>query len=272
MLSECYMLSGQFDKAYKSFKDFKRRFSPSYLQQNEMGYLKQADQIINMFGNIGYDYFNAVPNSNSVVQSIERADETYPECDFAQSIMECMDGAKREQLLSKIELKLSSQSVREREEANFTAGYLFFSSGEYETSFNYYFEAVKLSPNKALYYGYAANAMFKLAIKHAEDVPKLMSYAYISSKFARQAIELDNKNPRWHFYQHLALMTLLRHNCNYIVQAAIELEQALRLCRVDQVSLREAIVMSMNNLAKTRDNLRNNGVELLPADVLNRIK
>ena len=67
-------------------------------------------------------------------------------------------------------------------------------------------------------------------------------------------------------------MTLLRHNCNYIVQAAIELEQALRLCRVDQVILREAIVMSMNNLAKTRDNLRNNGVELLPADVLNRIK
>jgi len=241
------------------------------LRQHELEYYNRAKQIVEMFKNIGYDNFVIKPSGFKVIQSRERADETYPEAGDVISVLRCNNIDKKKHFLHDIEMKRTSYDASEREKSYFAAGYLFFSAGQFDTSFANYYEAVKLSPSKALYYGYAANALYREAEKHAEKKEIVVSYGFLSSKFARQAIELDYENPRWHFYQYLALALLIYYNVNYIIQAAIELERALELCRNDQNSLRSAILSSKNTLAIIRDSLRASGVALLPAAVLNRL-
>lgn len=170
-------------------------------------------------------------------QSIESSDEQYPELDYIQGIMEDINKPSGkiefENFISQIFKDIESNNDLKKEKAYFHLAELKFRQGEYFEAFKCYYDAIKIEPSKALYYGYAAQMLLRSGNK---------DYLAFMPLFTQRAIDLDPENARWHMLHGFACLGLSEklHN-DFKYQANFSLKTALKYCREDQISLKAAI-------------------------------
>ena len=252
LVADCYLMAGEFVTAVDNYERILNNYSRNELGEDEYEYLDKAEQAAEFYENIGFHEYDVYLKGKDVVQSVERSDESYPESDYYQSIINCKDKNKRSEMIEELFSENTLLDTEGKEKACFAMAEFYFGNDDFLKAFAYYYEAIKLNPNKALYYGYAANSLYKYVVKKQisgeAEAELVYVLSYRSSKFAKRAIELDPRNPRWHFYQSLALSSLIVHNPNFIRQSLKENEIALSLCRSDQVVLRHAILKSIDTV------------------------
>ncbi|WP_107841423.1 O-linked GlcNAc transferase [Metasolibacillus meyeri] len=172
-------------------------------------------------------------------QSVERADETYAEQDEVLAIRVIKDEQQFATRTRQLEELAHTGTDTERAQSFFTQAQLFLFAHHYSESVYCFLQAVNYNPNKAVYYGLAAQTMQRLDYTPFE----LLGYL-------ERAIELDDKNARWYWNRSLILMELyknLQHDA-FLEQALIALEQAQSYCRDEQQSLRSAIENTVENM------------------------
>lgn len=270
LLADCYLMLGEFVIAVDNYNRIVKTCSRDELDQDEYEYLEKAEKAVAFYEDIGLDEYDVYLKGKDTIQSIERPDESYPESDYYQSIINCRDENKKNKMMEDLFSEKVLTEPEEKERSYFAIGEFYFGSDnndDFLKAFGYYYEAIKLNPNKALYYGYAANSLYRYYIKkqisgEAKD-ELIYILGYRSSKFAKRAIELDPRNPRWYFYQNLALSSLIVHNPNFIRQAIKDNQIALSLCRSDQRALKQAVLKSSETLNSGIDILGNAGALIL---------
>lgn len=270
LLADCYLMLGEFVIAVNNYEKIANTYSRSELEEDEYEYLDKVEQAIGFYKDIDFHEYDVNIRGKKIVQSVERSNESYPESDYYQSIINCMDENKKNKMIEDLFSEKVLTEPEEKERSYFALAEFYFGSDnndDFLKAFGYYYEAIKLNPNKALYYGYAANSLYRYYIKkqisgEAKD-ELIYILGYRSSKFAKRAIELDPRNPRWYFYQNFALSSLIVHNPNFIRQAMKDNQTALSLCRSDQRVLKQAILKSSETLSSGMDLLGNAGVLVL---------
>jgi len=261
MLCGCYYVTGQFQQAYLMSKKAKKDYPGD---SDEL-----MDQMIEIYESIGLKEYDApIAIYGDFEQSLERPDESYPESDMLKSMLA---SARTEKQKARIFDELVSQSYSltecNREEAFFSLGEMAFRDGDYMAAFEYYNYASKVNPNKALYWGYSANSIdrYTAAVLNAgHDIEECIDYYFISSFFARKAIDLEPGNPRWHFYQGMALKGLVIVNPHFILQSALEYNRAMHLCRGGQTALYNASKQVRANTDSLHELLRKNKAIFFP--------
>jgi len=243
MLLTCYANTGRFIEAYHMAE------KTLELNSDEL-----AEWIVGIFKALGLvELLHIFPGRNdSFPQSVESPDERYPESDDAREMLQ-LDPESAQERLNRLDEMIKSASPAERAHAFFTIGELFFAQGDNKAAVANYLSAVDNNPHVAVYWGYAANA-YQRAIKDSpEDLNELTALAYLSAIFARQAIELDYNNPRWHFYLGISMQLIAITSPPALIQSAVEKKRALEMCRGDQERLRSAIQISIQNLLAVYD-------------------
>ncbi|WPK11505.1 O-linked GlcNAc transferase [Lysinibacillus louembei] len=173
------------------------------------------------------------------LQSLERADETYVEQDEVLAIRTIKDEQQFAVRTRQLEEIARTGTDEERAQSFFTQAQLFLYAHHYNESVHCFLQAVKCQPNKALYYGLAAQTMQRL------DYTPFEILGYLE-----RAIDLDDKNARWYWNRALVLMELYKdlQQDAFLEQALIALEQAQSSCRTEQKSLRAAIENTVENM------------------------
>ncbi|WP_042474038.1 tetratricopeptide repeat protein [Bacillus ndiopicus] len=172
-------------------------------------------------------------------QTTERVDETYAEQDEVFAIREIKEEEQFAVSTRQLEERARNGSSVERAQSFFTQAQLFLFAHHYDESVHCFLQAVKYNPNKAVYYGLAAQTMQRL-----DHIPfEILGYL-------ERAIELDDKNARWHWNRALILTELYKslQQEAFLEQALIALEEALACCRAEQKSLRSAIENTLENM------------------------
>lgn len=174
-------------------------------------------------------------------QSMERADETYPEMDGVFAIRAIKDEEDFSSRIKDLERTAKEGSEEEKALSFFTQGQLFLFAHHYDESVHCLMQAVHFYPNKALYYGIAAQTMNRFSY------PPFEVLGYLE-----RAIELDPENARWYWNQSIVLTTLFKDLQQelFLEYALIALEKAQSCIREDQTSLKSAID---NTLEAMRD-------------------
>lgn len=221
----------------EGFETYKKLFSGN-INSAELGCpLEKFDP----FGKELYDALNYTisdmdlpHNINSnYKQSLERADETYSELDeYTSSVKAGQE--KFEKFVYKVEEKMKVSDPEERGWAYFNAAETFFLKKDYEEAVWYYTQAIRSVPRKALFYGYATQAVLRL-----NNPNPIMAAIY-----ARRAVELDPQNARWYMLLAISCQLLgarLQIDVSKVIQN--ELNIGLSKCRYDQISLRKAMAM-----------------------------
>lgn len=258
MLAESYYYSGEFDRAYDVYKNITMNFVALDLKRSQGHYLKKANEMKRFFEDYGYtaSYYNVKKTDQVAMQSIERDDGSYKESDEA---LACRTGGpgRKNSIYQNIVANLDSSELALKERANFSGGeVLYHSERDYEGAFGMYLSAAKIAPNKALYFGYASNAMYRCMFELLNNKEAKITLPLLASKFAKRAIDLDFNNPRWHLFQSKALSFLVGHEKNFIFQAEKENEMALTLCRHDQSRLRKEILSNKEDLEDTKSRIK----------------
>lgn len=189
-----------------------------------------AKQFIAMYERFGVP---AIPcYRKKVKQSQERADETYPEMDEVSAIRAIKEEAAFSARIQELERMTKEGNEEEKAMSFFTQGQLFLFAHHYDESVHCLIQAVKYNPDKAVYYGIAAQTM------HRFSYPPFEVLGYLE-----RAIELDSKNARWYWNKSLVLTTLYKdlQKEMFLENALIALEKAQSLLREDQKSLKSAI-------------------------------
>lgn len=165
-------------------------------------------------------------------QSVERADETYPEMDEVYAIRTIKDEESFSARIKELECTAKEGSEEEKAMSLFTQGQLFLFAHHYDESVHCLIQAVKHNPNKAVYYGIAAQTMNRFSY------PPFEVLGYLE-----RAIELDSANARWYWNKALVLTTLYKdlQKEMFLENALITLEKAQASLREEQKSLKAAI-------------------------------
>lgn len=126
------------------------------------------------------------PTDEKVKQSVERTDGSYPERDVLTAYI----GSQDDEQFGKVIDELLAGSIEAQANAYYTMAEYFVLAEERDKATAQYAEAIKLQPNKALYWG--AFAQF---LNRQEGSP------YLALRLIEEAILLDGMNPRWHYIQ-----------------------------------------------------------------------
>ncbi|WP_107942518.1 O-linked GlcNAc transferase [Metasolibacillus fluoroglycofenilyticus] len=208
-------------------------FQKAQLQQDS----PFAQQVIALYER--YQLANIPRYTMREEQAIERADETYVEQDEVLAIREITEEEQFVARTRQLEERARTGTDQERAQSFFTQAQLFLFAHHYEESVHCFLQAVKYNPNKAVYYGLAAQTMQRL------DYTPFEILGYLE-----RAIDLDEQNARWHWNRALILVELyksLQHDA-FLEQALIALEEALACCRHEQKSLKGAIENTLENM------------------------
>lgn len=172
-------------------------------------------------------------------QNAERADESYPESDTVLEIRAIKDETKFTQRVKELEELAKTGTPNEKAQSFFTQGELFLFAHHYNESVHCFIQAVKANPNKALYWGITGQTMHRFGWMPFDALGYL-----------EQAINLDPKNPRWKWNKALVLIQLAKdlQMAPFIANAAITLDEAMKACGEHQVSLKNAIQNTVNNM------------------------
>ncbi len=178
-----------------------------------------------------------VPTAEKVKQSVERTDGSYPERDVLAAYI----GSGDDQQFGKVVDELLAGSVEAQANAYYTMAEYFALAKEHDKALVQYAEAIKLQPNKALYWG--AFAQF---LSRNEGRP------YLALRLIEEAIQLDSINPRWYYIQGNIFLQLVAATKNLSYLPALEeaWEKAKKRCSAKQVSLQVDIAKSNDVLAQ----------------------
>ena len=219
MLATCYFLTGEFEKTYKTFKQLREITS-------EAQYLKDAEKFIGVFEGGEFHHSLPQPNQKDYPQSIERSDESYEELDILKKFQNIED------LVDYLNKRIGYKDYEKSANAMFCLGQIAVNNGSIEKGLEYYFKAISKNPNKALYFGYYAQFLYRQ-----------QQHAFETARFCDQAIKLDPQNARWHYIKglNLASAAVSMRNNVFLLSGLKNCEKALELCRSDQVSFKKAI-------------------------------
>ncbi|WP_427108061.1 tetratricopeptide repeat protein [Lysinibacillus xylanilyticus] len=178
-----------------------------------------------------------VPTAEKVKQSVERTDGSYPERDVLAAYI----GSEDDQQFGKVVDELLAGSVEAQANAYYTMAEFFALAKEHDKALVQYAEAIKLQPNKALYWG--AFAQF---LSRNEGSP------YLALRLIEEAIQLDNMNPRWYYIQGNIFLQLVAatKNLSYLPALEDSWEKAKKRCSAKQVALKVDIAKSNDVLTQ----------------------
>ena len=217
---EQYFYNGQVHRSLQAAKQVKEAASEA----------DAAKQFIALYERFGVP---AIPcYTKKEEQSLERSDETYPEMDEVTAIRLIKDEEAFSLRIKELERIAKEGMDEEKAQSFFTQGQLFLFAHHYDESVHCFLQAVKYNPNKAVYYGIAAQTMNRFSY------PPFEVLGYLE-----HAIELDPENARWHWNKALVLTTLYKdlQQEMFLENALIVLEKAQSSLREEQKSLKSAI-------------------------------
>ncbi|GLC88803.1 hypothetical protein [Lysinibacillus piscis] len=173
------------------------------------------------------------PTAEKVKQSVERADESYPERDVLAAYI----GSQDEAQFGRVVDELLAGSSEAQANAYYTMAEFFALAKEQEKAMVQYVEAIKLQPNKALYWG-----AFAQYVQRSEESP------YLALRLIEEAIQLDGMNPRWHYIQGNIFFQLVTttKNLSYVPALEAAWGKAKKRCTAKQVALKLAITQSID--------------------------
>lgn len=223
---ETYFYNGQFLSCYEEVKQNKGSQTAT-----------KEQQLIQLFTKYEYEQFPVV--TKKVAQSIERSNESYLEFDEVGEIRSI-----QEEGVFSLRMKLLEKDAREADaerkaQSFFVQGQLFLMAHHYDESVHCFLQAVKNNPNKAVYYGIAGQTMNRFNWSPFE------SMVYIE-----RAIVLDPENARWYWNKALILTQLYKdlQKEQFLENALIALEKAETCCKEGQMSLRNGIMTTVENM------------------------
>ncbi|WP_332646831.1 O-linked GlcNAc transferase [Lysinibacillus sp. 54212] len=225
---EQYFYSGQFHLSLQEAREA--------LQDDRSS--QQASQLIQLYNRHELDSIPLYTNIDAR-QSEERADETYEEQDEVHKIREIQDESTFNERVKELEKVARVGQDIEKAQSFFTQGQLFLFAHHYDESVHCMLQAVKWNPNKAVFYGIAAQTMHRFGWSPFEVLGYL-----------ERAIELDAENARWYWNKGLVLTQLYKDlkQDPFLENALITLEKALESCRPQQRSLKIAIENTLDNM------------------------
>lgn len=224
MLLNAYFFNADFENCFELAKSMASDYSL------EDVYKEEAENMVDMLENIDFNFIPAITNY-SAYQSVEDSNENYPEVkEFTQLYNAGETALKR--FLADIDVKAKSHDPELRAHSWFINAEFFFMNSELDNAINCYLNAINNNPNKALYYGYCAQAM-----------NRLNSSTMSSIILANRAIELDSLNPRWYWIKGIILLNHSNdiHPKIFVQTAVNHLKKARSLCKPNQVSFKNAI-------------------------------
>lgn len=262
MLGQAYYSMGRFEEAYHILS---KLYYGDGVDTESMGcdrkdYHPVCKKLLQIITNLGIrDVTYNLPKQMDATypQSMERADESYVECEEFQTFLEqCVERAGNNMeeatklLNEEIIALIKSDERKKMAKAWFYKAELAFRRKDYMTASQLYSKAANAEVSKALYYGYAGNMIMRI-----QKVQP--AYMGIASVFTTRAIDLDKDNAKWHLNQAMILMSLsqiLGDNGKYdqsMLKAAKEqLEEARFVLRPDQEAVKGHIERITKQLAK----------------------
>lgn len=176
-------------------------------------------------------------NDEKVKQSVERTDGSYPERDVLAAYI----GSQDSEQFGKVVDELLAGSIEAQANAYYTMAEYYVLAEEHDKATVQYAEAIKLQPNKALYWG--AFAQF---LNRHEGSP------YLALRLIEEAILLDGMNPRWHYIQGNIFLQLIAATKNLSYLPALEeaWEKAKKRCTAKQVTLKMDLAKSNDVLTQ----------------------
>ncbi|MCH7321130.1 O-linked GlcNAc transferase [Solibacillus sp. MA9] len=223
MNMEQYFYDGQFLKSYKAaLQDLTNESRKQYLVIFEK-----------------YEYANFPQPTAQLQQSIERANESYEELDEVEQLRAIQDEGQFAQTIKELENDARTSDDVRKAESFFVQAQLFLMAHHYDESIHCFMQAVKHNPNKALYYGFAGQTMNRFSWSPFDTLP-----------YIERAIDLDLQNARWYWNKALVLTQLYKdlQAEPFLENALIAIEKAIEVCREDQISLRNGIDSTLENL------------------------
>lgn len=177
------------------------------------------------------------PTDDKVKQSVERTDGSYPERDVLAAYI----GSQDDEQFGKVVDELLAGPIEAQANAYYTMAEYYVLAKEQDKASVQYAEAIKLQPNKALYWG--AFAQF---LNRQEGSP------YLALRLIEEAILLDGMNPRWHYIQGNVFFQLVAATKNLSYLPALEeaWEKAKKRCTAKQVTLKLDLEKSKDLLAQ----------------------
>lgn len=176
-------------------------------------------------------------NDEKVKQSVERTDGSYPERDVLAAYI----GSQDSEQFGKVVDELLAGSIEAQANAYYTMAEYYVLAEEHDKATVQYAEAIKLQPNKALYWG--AFAQF---LNRYEGSP------YLALRLIEEAILLDGMNPRWHYIQGNIFLQLIAATKNLSYLPALEeaWEKAKKRCTAKHVTLKMDLAKSNDVLTQ----------------------
>lgn len=225
---EQYFYNGQFHLSLQTARE----------ALNDEQFAEQAAKLIALFERYELESIPLYTNKEDQ-QSIERDDETYEEQDEVHAIREIKDEKAFNERINELENVAREGQAFEKAQSFFTQGQLFLYAHHYDESVHCMLQAVKWNPNKAVYYGIAAQTMHRFSWSPFEVLGYL-----------ERAIELDPQNVRWQWNKGLVLTQLYKdlQQDLFLENALITLETAIETCRPEQKTLKIAIENTLDNM------------------------
>lgn len=224
-------LSGQVKESYQLAKDILANQTIVDGEANQL-----ILQHIALLEANGYANMPATTDEK-VKQSVERTDGSYPERDVLAAYI----GSQDSEQFGKVVDELLAGSIEAQANAYYTMAEYYVLAKEHDKASVQYAEAIKLQPNKGLYWG--AFAQF---LNRHEGSP------YLALRLIEEAILLDGMNPRWHYVQGNIFLQLVATTKNLSYLPALEeaWERAKNRCTAKQVTLKMDLAKSNDVLAQ----------------------
>jgi len=224
-------LSGQVKESYQLAKE---------ILANQTNLEGEAHQLIQQHVALleANGYANMPKTTDEKVkQSVERTDGSYPERDVLTAYL----GTQDDEQFGKVIDELLAGSIEAQANAYYTMAEYYVLAKEHDKATVQYAEAIKLQPNKALYWG--AFAQF---LNHHEGSP------YLALRLIEEAIQLDGMNSRWHYIQGNVFLQLVAATKNLSYLPALEeaWERAKKRCTAKQIALKLDLVKSNDVLTQ----------------------
>ena len=223
---EQYFYEGQFLKCYEEAK-----------HQQHGDNAELAKKFLAIFQKYEYDQFPQP--TTKIPQSVEHANESYVEYEEVEQLRAIKDEQQFSAMVKQLEQDARTADDERKAQSFYVQGHLFLMAHQYDESVHCFMEAVKHNPNKALFYGMAGQTMHRFNWS-----------PFDVSVYLERAIELDPENARWYWNKTLVLTQLYKDlNAElFLENALITIEKAIETCREDQVSLRNGIDSTLENM------------------------
>jgi tetratricopeptide (TPR) repeat protein len=198
------------------------------------------ENFIELFQQHHFEQLPIIPDS-IIAQSKEQSDEHYAEEQLVIEIREIKEEVLFQQAVKKLEEDAKSEHNSYRAHSYFTQGYLFLYAHHYDEAAFCFRQAVHFAPENAVYAGICGQTLQRLNESPFEAL------AYLE-----HAITLQADNARWYWCKTLILLQFYKdlEQEEFLNSAIFDIQQALHVCRDDQVSLRAAIQLTEQEIGQ----------------------